>query len=247
MSCDDSLPHLGGRLLWAEVRAGRAAGFASSITAHEPATDHRKGSPGSAPALDDREGRGLDVSRNSSRRALNTCCNGAAIVILAATALTGCKGDDAASAVPSGTASAPSLPPSTPDSQTRAIEDVYIKLNAFLTQADKLPADVRKQQASGYTVDPQLTRILRHAEELRSKNLTIYGTTIAHVASVTINGSDAVLRDCADSSEMGMMNTLTRKKLNRGVKSEDIKAYFQKSDGKWKVAKLVSLGKGCRR
>ncbi len=94
--------------------------------------------------------------------------------------------------------------------------------------------------------DPQLTKVIDRIKEMKRKNLVAYGRVTTHIQSISLDGIDASLRDCQDSGNAGTMNTLTRKKINRGIQNENIKAYLSRgSDGRWRVTKAVSFGRGC--
>lgn len=158
--------------------------------------------------------------------------------------LSGCNSGEEAVALPSSTESAVSPP--TPTSENEAVKRAYTSFIAMLDRADSLPADTRKQQLSALMVEPQLSRVLKRTEELRSKNLTSYGKVVVHVTSVEVNGNDATLRDCQDSSKAGILNKSTQKKVNRGVEKGSTKAYMVKgADRRWRVSKYVVLGEGC--
>ncbi|NEA27643.1 hypothetical protein [Actinomadura bangladeshensis] len=178
------------------------------------------------------------IDRQAARR---LCWIGAACAVLV---LAGCKSGSEAVALPS-----PSNVPTSPQSsisEDEAVRRVYTSFIAMLDHADSLPESSRKQQLSTLMVEPQLSRVLKRAEELESKNLTSYGKVVVHITSVDIAGNDATLHDCQDSSKAGVMNRNTHKKSNRGVEKGNTKAYLVKSaDGKWRVSKYVVLGEGC--
>lgn len=161
----------------------------------------------------------------------------------AALVLSGCTGADKAVALPTSTDSAA---PTTPLSEDVPVRRAYTSFVAMLDHADTLPMSSRQQQLSALMVDPQLSRVLKRTDELRSKNLTSYGKVLVHITSVSVNGHDATLRDCQDSSNAGIMSRTTRKKINRGVAKGNIKAYLiESADGQWRVSKYVVLGEGC--
>lgn len=193
-----------------------------------------------APAGDLNYG-GVTLTGIDRQAAHRLCWIGAACAVLA---LAGCKSDSEAVALPS-----PSNVPTSPQSsvsEDEAVRRVYTSFIAMLDHADSLPESSRKQQLSTLMVEPQLSRVLKRAEELESKNLTSYGKVVVHIASVDVAGNDATLRDCQDSSKAGVMNKDTHKKSNRGVEKGNTKAYLIKSaDGKWRVSKYVVLGEGC--
>jgi len=139
-----------------------------------------------------------------------------------------------------------STPSVSPEAEAEAIKYAYQQFTALLDRADRLPASTRRQELSMYMADPQLSRVLNRIEELHADNLTAYGSTIVHVKNVLIDGDNATLHDCQDTRKAGLMKATTRKKINRGIKEEHIKALLIKgSDGRWRVRKSISLGQGC--
>ncbi|WP_147339383.1 hypothetical protein [Actinomadura spongiicola] len=158
--------------------------------------------------------------------------------------LTGCGTGEADSPMPTVAVSAPVSPP--PESQTEAIKRSYIAFVAILDRADSLPASTRRQKLGVHMTDPQLTQVLDRVEEMKRTDIATYGTVATHIQSVRIVGTGATLRDCQDSSGAGLLNVRTGKKINRGVEEETIKAYLAEgSDGRWRVTKSISYGKGC--
>ncbi|MFA1550747.1 hypothetical protein [Actinomadura chokoriensis] len=169
------------------------------------------------------------------------CWLGVTCVVLT---LSGCKSDNEAVALPSPSDS--SIPLHSPVPDDDAVKRAYTSFIAMLDHADSLPESSRKQQLSTLMVEPQLSRVLKRTEELRSKELTSYGKVIVHITSVEVTGNDATLRDCQDSSKAGLMKIGSHEKINRGVQKGNTKAYVIKAaDGEWRVSKYVVLGEGC--
>lgn len=164
-----------------------------------------------------------------------------ALVVLS---LVGCAGKEGAAPLTT-TAISPSTSP-TSQSDTEAIRRTYITFIKTLDRADSLPASERRQQLSLHMTDPQLTQVINRIKEMKRENIASYGSVVPHVQRIEVSGKDATLYDCQDSSNAGIMNTLTRKKINRGIDNETVTAYLSKgSDGEWRVTKSVSHGKGC--
>lgn len=156
--------------------------------------------------------------------------------------LSGCAGQGANAVLPTTSRTATPSPHSASDEVTNS----YTSLVAVLDHADSLPADSRRRELSARLADPQLSRVLDRIEQMHAKHLASYGTSVVHVSNVRVDGAKAILRDCQDSSNAGLMNTVTHKKVNRGLKEEGIKAYLSKGgDGVWRVTKMISLGRGC--
>ncbi|WP_396452177.1 hypothetical protein [Actinomadura sp.] len=166
------------------------------------------------------------------------------LLVVAMLALVGCT--DKASTSPLPTAASSPRTSTTPQSDTEAIKRSYIAFIRTLDRADSLPASSRRKQLSIYMTDPQLSQVMNRIQEMKRDNVTSYGSVIPHVQRIEVNGNDATLHDCQDSSNAGNMNTLTRKKIDRGLNKETVTAQLLKgSDGRWRVTKTVSHGKGC--
>lgn len=159
--------------------------------------------------------------------------------------LAGCSGDERAVALPSPTTAAP-LPTPSASSEVDEIKGVYTELIEVLYRADSIPPPLQRKRLSAYMANPQLSRVLRRLKEKREQRIVSYGRHVVHIKSVTLDGQDAVLRDCQDSSDAGIMKVDTKKKIKRGSKEEDIKVYMSKlGDGHWRVLKMVLMGQGC--
>ncbi|MBO2460333.1 hypothetical protein [Actinomadura violacea] len=167
---------------------------------------------------------------------------GATGVVLA---LSGCNGGQQAVALPSSTGSRTSLTSSS-EADKKAAESAYRNFVVMLDRAAALPDDSREQQLAAVMVDPQLSRVLKRVTEMKKQHLVTYGYVISHVTSVELTEAGATVLDCQDSRNAGVINTVTHKKVNRGIKDDNTKAMLIKaSDGKWRVTKSISLEKGC--
>ncbi|GAA1834776.1 hypothetical protein [Actinomadura chokoriensis] len=170
------------------------------------------------------------------------CWIGAAGAVLA---LSGCTGGQQAVALPSSTTSATPLVSST-EADKRAAESAYRNFVAMLSRADSLPSSSRKQQLAAVMAEPQLSRVLKRIGEMKKQNLTTYGTIIVHIKSVELTTNGSTVLDCQDTRNAGLVNSVTKNKVNRGIKEESTKTLLVKGqDGKWRVSKSISLGEGC--
>lgn len=164
--------------------------------------------------------------------------------VAAMLALTGCAAEERDTPLATA-ASSPRTSP-TAQSETEEVERSYIAFLKILDGADSLPAGERRQQLSLYMTDPQLAQAIKRIQEMKKDNVSSYGSVVPHVRHVEINGSEARLLDCQDSSNAGNMNSRTGKKIDRGIDNESVTAYLSKgSDGQWRVTKTVSRGRGC--
>lgn len=170
------------------------------------------------------------------------CLLGAAGTVLA---LSGCSGRQQAVALPSPTDSRASLGSSSA-ADAKAAELAYRNFVAMLDRADSLPADSRKQKLATVMAEPQLSRVLKRISVMKKQHLTTYGNVIVHLTSLQLTADGATILDCQDTRNAGLINSVTQKKVNRGVKEDNTKALLIKgNDGKWRVSKSITLGKGC--
>ncbi|MBE1533225.1 hypothetical protein [Actinomadura algeriensis] len=157
-------------------------------------------------------------------------------------ATAGCSTEQDAAALPSPTDSAQTVTPSS----TAAVAQAYTDFVAMLDRADSLAPETRKQELSTVMVEPQLSRVLKRIDDMKGNNQATYGNIVVHTPRVNLTRNGAVVRDCQDSSNAGLLDTRTQKKLNRGVKERNIKALLEKgAEGRWRVSKFIVLGEGC--
>ncbi|MFA1549913.1 hypothetical protein [Actinomadura chokoriensis] len=117
---------------------------------------------------------------------------------------------------------------------------------AMLDRADSLPAESRKRDLATIMVDPQLSRVLRRIDVMKRQHITTYGHVVVHIKSVQLTSTGATVFDCQNSSGAGIRNSITGKKIKRGVGEGDTKALLVKGpDGKWRVRKSITIGEGC--
>lgn len=186
-----------------------------------------------------REGGDLsDPGRRVAHRRWWSC------VLLVILISSGCGGEPEAVALPSLDSTTP-LPSSTATEED-AVASAYTQFVAMLDRADSLPVESRKQDLATVMVDPQLSRVLRRVDEMKSQNIATYGRIIVHVKRVQFTESGATVYDCQDSSGSGLLNSITGKKINRGVEQAHTKALLVKgADGRWRVSKSITVGEGC--
>lgn len=176
----------------------------------------------------------------TGRRTITRCCWFSAVGIALAT--TGCSTEQEAAALPSPIESAQAATPS----PTAAVAQAYTDFVAMLDRADSLAPETRKQELSAVMVEPQLSRVLKRIDDMKEQKQATYGNIVVHIARVNLTGNRAVVRDCQDSSNAGLLDTRTQKKLNRGVKERNTKALLERgADGRWRVSKFIILGEGC--
>lgn len=163
--------------------------------------------------------------------------------IIAGFLLAGCTSDESAAPLPSASPP-PTSSPHQPDDS--AAKRSYVAFIAILDRADSIPEEQRSQKLSLYMTEPQLSKVINRIKEMKGDDITSYGKLNPHVQSIQVNDRHAVIQDCQDSSYAGIMNSRTGEKLNRGIENESVTAYLSKgADGRWRVTKMVSHGKGC--
>lgn len=137
-------------------------------------------------------------------------------------------------------------PPPSTMTEEDAVAASYTKFVTMLDRADSLPAESRKWELATVMVDPQLSRVLRRIEDMKSQHIATYGQVTVRIKSVQLTESGATVFDCQDSSSAGILNSVTGKKINRGVREGNIKALLVKgADGQWRVRKSITIGEGC--
>lgn len=162
-----------------------------------------------------------------------------------ALALSACSSTPKAVALPSALGSAAS-PSASTAAEEKAAAAAYTKFVAMLDRADSLPVESRKQELATVMADPQLSRVLQRIDTMKKHHIATYGHVIVHVKSVHLTASGATVYDCQDSRGSGLLNSVTQKKLIRGVRQGSKKALLVKSaDGQWRVSKSIAIGEGC--
>jgi hypothetical protein len=172
-------------------------------------------------------------------------------VACAALVSASCHGRDETTPAPT-TSPARVQPPGDPSDNsqaTREYESVRLAYREFvdvLGRAASLPRATRKERLSKYMVDPQLSKVLDAIQTNEANDITTYGSSMPHIKSVRINGDEATVDDCQDGSKAGLIEVSTSKKINRGLKEENIKTDLMKSvDGRWRVSNSTTIGEGC--
>lgn len=94
--------------------------------------------------------------------------------------------------------------------------------------------------------DPELNAMLNNLNTLRSRSLTVYGTTREHVTKIDVTGVSATLTDCQDASESGQADVNTGQHKTVGIPRNPITADLVRSaDGRWRVSDVSYPGGGC--
>ncbi|WP_433476548.1 hypothetical protein ACQPZP_05535 [Spirillospora sp. CA-142024] len=135
--------------------------------------------------------------------------------------------------------------PSTADAE-QAVRDAYANFVMMLSRADTLPEQSRRSELSTVMAEPQLSHVVKHIDDLKRRHLATYGTVTVHVKSIQIKENDATIYDCRDSRGAGLVDSITHKKINRGIKEDNTKVLLTKGpDQRWRVSESFTLSKGC--
>lgn len=140
---------------------------------------------------------------------------------------------------PSPTSSAPTPSPTTPAAPQQAVLTAYDGYWKAVEQLDDIPASNRSVVLRPYAVDPAYTRALTGYLELDQKNQKYYGVKVHRPAVSRLSGKTATVRDCADTSQYGLIDKKTGTKLNRGTPASLTEATLQQTaTGVWQVANI---------
>ena len=152
--------------------------------------------------------------------------------------LSGCSDGEPGAAQPTSTATAasPSTSP-TPADEQQLILAQYRKFWASLTAVSRMPVDQRRAVLSEFTVDPELKSLLAGMAATDRKGQVFYGADVtrATTASVSADGTRAVVDDCLDSSSSGNQDRATGKKITVGVARNHVVVTMANAGGRWQV------------
>ena len=137
---------------------------------------------------------------------------------------------------PSPVVATPSVTASAADEQ-QVILGQYRKFWASLTDVSRMPASQRRAALSPFTVDPELKSLLAGMAATDRKGEVFYGADItrATMASVSADGTRAVVTDCLDSSGSGNQERASGKKITVGVARNHVVVTMANVAGIWRV------------
>ena len=179
------------------------------------------------------------------------------VTVLAATALAaaalvaGCGGQ-APVPLPSHPTSvhAPTAAPSPADTAS-ARTQVIAAYTAYFpaSKAAEAAAPSRAQAIlAPYAAQPYLRNVLAQMAGYRASGETAWGYVVAHITSVTVDGSTAEVRDCQDASHAALASTSTGKVIpgTAGKAGTSLIASLALgSDGRWRITSLAHLAVPC--
>ncbi len=190
----------------------------------------------------------------NTRHGLITIAATAAI----AAALAGCNRSADANRFATATATtAPSASSATPAPTTTAsidaaaqetkdrqdAEQAWRKFNVLVNTVESLPADQVEAAINAMAVDPTATRLRNENAQFRAENKAGYGQDVSYITwPKAIAGADtAVLSDCQDGSQAGVLDVRTGNKLTVGTPNTPTRGTLQRTSTGWKVATVEIL------
>ena len=103
---------------------------------------------------------------------------------------------------------------------------------------DTMPDDQVDSAVKAVAVDPTASLIVKKRADDRATGQAAYGVPISFISwPQPINGaSTAVLRDCQDGSQAGVLDTKTGSKLGVGTVNTPIRGTLTRTSDGWRVA-----------
>lgn len=171
-----------------------------------------------------------------------------AITVAVGAALSGCLSNPGADPPPtiataSGYTPATQPSPTTTDPATKErldrqnAEDIWHQFNNLLFSIESLPLDQVEPAIAAVAVDPIATGLRATNTNHRAEHKAGYGTVISSISwPQPINGADtAVLMDCQDGSQAGILDTTTGNRLTVGTKNTSFRGTLVRSPAGWRV------------
>lgn len=150
----------------------------------------------------------------------------------------GCTSDGAIATGPGSPPSTttPSPSPAAVDEQ-QAILGQYRKFWASLTAVSRMAPAQRREALTPFTTDPELKSLLAGMVATDARGQDFYGADVprARAASLSPDGTRAVVNDCQDSSHSGNADSHTGQKLTVGVARNHVVVTLIQKAGIWKV------------
>ena len=157
--------------------------------------------------------------------------------LLLATAV-GCNGNSKGVGIkPPTTSPTPTVTATATRSVQDAILTQYRAFWAKLTPISRMPAADRRAALAMFTVDPELKSLLAGMAATDAKGQVFYGADLPRAASASVSpdGSRAVVDDCQDSSRAGNADRRSGQKLTVGVARNHVVTTMSRSGDVWKV------------
>ncbi|HEY0485320.1 MAG TPA: hypothetical protein VGD72_03610 [Mycobacteriales bacterium] len=118
------------------------------------------------------------------------------------------------------------------------ILDQYRKLwSETLPAAMSAAPGERKDILSTTLTDPELGNALDRLAAMDRRGRRAYGSDVPLRQTVTLTGATAVVTGCLDSSQSGIADSKTGRKLTRGVATNPVSVTFHRGkDGVWRAS-----------
>ncbi|TDB75649.1 hypothetical protein E1264_39585 [Actinomadura sp. KC216] len=141
-----------------------------------------------------------------------------------------------------------SQPPSPPMASTTvqdAVKHSYSQYWVVLPQAEQATSPQhRRQLLRQYAAQPLLDDVLSNIEKLHAQNLTSIGNIVVRIEKLQVEGSQATVWDCQDSTNAQLKNSRTGKITSRGTPNDHLRATLARgSDRQWRITRISPLGR----
>lgn len=119
-----------------------------------------------------------------------------------------------------------------------AAETVWRQFLTVVQTVEALPAADTDAATSAVAVDPVLSRIRSVNAQFRSEHKAGYGRAVSYITwPEPIDGKDtAILKDCTDGSQAGVLDTVTGNKLTVGTVNTPFQGTLRRTAQGWRVA-----------
>lgn len=172
-------------------------------------------------------------SRWLAATSLRCACVGALLLGLA-----GCNDANGIAVHAPATSSPTASPTPSSASEQQAILGQYRKFWSSLTSVSRMPASQRRAALTPFTMDPELKSLLAGMVATDRKDEVFYGAHMprAEKASLSPDGSRAVIDDCQDSSRTGLARRSDLAPLTKGMIRNHVVVTMRRADNAvWKV------------
>ena len=131
------------------------------------------------------------------------------------------------------------LDPAAKETQDRQdAELIWRKFNGLVNTLEALPADQVDAAIDAVAVEPTVTRLREENTRFRAEHKAGYGRDVSYITwPQPIDGKNtAVLSDCQDGSQAGVLDTKTGNRLTVGTPNTPLRGTLQRTSEGWKVA-----------
>ena len=152
--------------------------------------------------------------------------------------------DATVSAAPAPMSASPS--PTTTASDADAILAAYREFFARQTEISLAPKEQRRVLLEPFTTNPALDRVLRGMFAAGALGEVGYGAPKVAPTVHNIDGDDATVKDCQDTSKTGRKKRESGKITTRGLAGDNVTTQMRRgTDGVWRVASVDYVDDAC--